>query len=70
MIQRQDELDVLRTLLRRNPRGRDCRRRQVGKTTLARMIAADYRGAVSYFDLENPEDLARLGGTDAGASRA
>jgi len=34
--------------------------RQVGKTTLARALAADYGGPVSYFDLENPEDTARL----------
>ena len=59
MIQRQHELDVLRTLLRRNgvvaivgAAGR--------QDDVVRMIAAEYRGAVSYFDLENPEDLARL----------
>jgi predicted AAA+ superfamily ATPase len=34
--------------------------RQVGKTTLARAIAARRKGAVSFFDLEDPEDLARL----------
>lgn len=34
--------------------------RQVGKTTLARDVAASVRGAVTRFDLESPEDLARL----------
>jgi hypothetical protein len=34
--------------------------RQVGKTTLAREVARGYRGATTFFDLERPEDLARL----------
>lgn len=34
--------------------------RQVGKTTLARAIAARRKGAVSFFDLENPDHLAQL----------
>jgi uncharacterized protein len=34
--------------------------RQVGKSTLARMVAGARRGHVAYFDLENDEDLARL----------
>lgn len=34
--------------------------RQVGKTTLARQLAADHRGPVAWFDLEDPFDLARL----------
>lgn len=34
--------------------------RQVGKTTLARQVAAGVRGAVTFFDLENPDDVARL----------
>lgn len=34
--------------------------RQVGKTTLARAFAAGRGGAVHRFDLENPDDLARL----------
>lgn len=35
--------------------------RQVGKTTLARSFLTQWRGAAHYFDLENPEDEARLG---------
>ena len=31
--------------------------RQVGKTTLARSLVAETKVPVSYFDLENPEDL-------------
>jgi predicted AAA+ superfamily ATPase len=34
--------------------------RQVGKSTLARALAARWRDPVTYFDLENDEDLARL----------
>jgi predicted AAA+ superfamily ATPase len=34
--------------------------RQVGKTTLARMVARDVEPPPAYFDLENPEDLSRL----------
>ena len=49
LIQRQHERDDLRTLLRRNPVVAIVGARQVGKTTLARMFAADYRGPVSYF---------------------
>lgn len=34
--------------------------RQVGKTTLARQIAASAEGGATLFDLEDPEDVARL----------
>lgn len=34
--------------------------RQVGKTTLARSLLKPHYDAANYFDLENPEDLARL----------
>lgn len=34
--------------------------RQVGKTTLARELAASWPGPVKHFDLEDPDDLARL----------
>lgn len=34
--------------------------RQVGKTTLAHMVAARRGGAVHWYDLESPRDLARL----------
>ncbi|MCM8594255.1 ATP-binding protein [Accumulibacter sp.] len=34
--------------------------RQVGKTTLARQLAAEWQGPVRQFDLEDPDDQARL----------
>lgn len=34
--------------------------RQVGKTTLARLVAEQHPGPVTHFDLEDPDDLARL----------
>ena len=34
--------------------------RQVGKTTLARRVAAGFPGPKSFFDLEDPRDVARL----------
>ncbi len=34
--------------------------RQVGKTTLARQVVAGQRGPTTLFDLESPQDLARL----------
>lgn len=60
MIERDRELNTLRTLLRRHPVVGIIGARQVGKTTLARSFIKDIKGPSSYFDLENPEDLARL----------
>ena len=37
--------------------------RQVGKTTLARQLAEEWPGTTHHFDLEDPDDQARL--TDA-----
>ncbi len=34
--------------------------RQVGRTTLARQVGAEFRGPTTFFDLESPQDLARL----------
>lgn len=39
--------------------------RQVGKTTLARAIAADFGGGAVYLDLERPADRSRLADADA-----
>jgi len=52
---------TVRKLLRRYPVVGIVGARQVGKTTLARALVAERRGPQAYFDLENPEDLARLG---------
>jgi predicted AAA+ superfamily ATPase len=35
--------------------------RQVGKTTLSRQLAKEWKGAAHHFDLEDPDDQARLG---------
>ena len=35
--------------------------RQVGKTTLAKQLAEEWEGPVHHFDLEDPDDQARLG---------
>lgn len=61
MIKRKQQLDILRKLLRQHPVVGIVGARQTGKTTLARQLAAETKSPVSYFDLENPEDLARLG---------
>lgn len=61
MIKRHNELQELAKLLQRHPVVGIVGARQVGKTTLARSLVAKRRGPASYFDLENPEDLARLG---------
>ena len=57
---RSDYLQTIRTRLRDNPIVSLVGPRQVGKTTLARMLAEDYPEPVHHFDLEAPSDLARL----------
>lgn len=47
-------------LLRRHPVVGLIGARQVGKTTLARKLARQARGQAFLYDLENPDDLARL----------
>jgi hypothetical protein len=53
-------LQVLRRLLARHRAVAILGARQVGKTTLARQFAAGFRGPTAFFDLEDPDDLARL----------
>ena len=60
MIDRRTELDRVGDLLRRNPITALLGARQVGKTTLARQLAARQSEPPPFFDLENPADLARL----------
>jgi uncharacterized protein len=60
MIERSKEIATLRTLLRRHRVVGLIGARQVGKTTLARALAKTWPGRVAHFDLENPEDQARL----------
>lgn len=60
MIARARELATLRSLLKRHPVVGIVGARQVGKTTLARLLARSWPGGSTFFDLENPEDLSRL----------
>jgi predicted AAA+ superfamily ATPase len=60
VIERRQELSVLTGLLRRHAVVGIVGARQVGKTTLARQVAAARTGPVTFLDLENPADLARL----------
>ena len=60
MIDRVDHLRRLKTLLSRNRVVGIVGARQVGKTTLARQLVSQRKGPTAYFDLENPDDLARL----------
>ena len=59
-LDRPIALRDVRRLLREAPVVTLLGPRQVGKTTLARQIAASYRGATTMFDLEDSRDLARL----------
>ena len=54
------ENETLKKLLKHHPVVSFIGARQVGKTTLARSLIATINKSISYFDLENPEDPARL----------
>lgn len=60
LVQREAELREVAGLLRRHPVVGIVGARQVGKSTLARMVTAQSRKRSVTFDLENPEDAARL----------
>ncbi|MDD2851995.1 MAG: ATP-binding protein [Desulfuromonadaceae bacterium] len=60
MIPRQIHLEQLTDRLVNFPVVALLGPRQVGKTTLARQLAAQWSGPVKHFDLEDPEDQARL----------
>lgn len=60
MIDRRRHRDAVVGLLRRHPVVTLLGARQVGKTTLARQVIAGHRGPVTFFDLEDPADQARL----------
>ncbi|HSR67563.1 MAG TPA: ATP-binding protein [Acidobacteriota bacterium] len=60
MIDRERHLREVRGRLERNPVVAILGARQVGKTTLARQIMAGFEGETVRFDLEDPDDLARL----------
>jgi predicted AAA+ superfamily ATPase len=61
LLERTRHLEAVRGLLGTNPVVAILGPRQVGKSTLARIVAADWkRGTVSHFDLESDADLRRL----------
>lgn len=60
MIIRSRELHRLRGLVRTAPVVAILGPRQVGKATLAQLFSSQYRGPTRWFDLEDPDDLARL----------
>lgn len=60
MIKRQVHLNRLTEQLANFPVVAMLGPRQVGKTTLARQLAAQWQGSVKHFDLEDPDDQARL----------
>lgn len=60
MIPRPTHLDQLARRLADFPVVAMLGPRQVGKTTLARQLAAQWDGPVRHFDLEDPDDQARL----------
>ena len=59
-VQRTQHLRRIRLLLREFPIVALLGARQVGKSTLARQLVASRRAPATWFDLENPADLARL----------
>jgi len=60
MIERRRHRDQVSELLQTHPVVAILGARQVGKTTLARELAARAGAPVTRFDLEDPDDLARL----------
>ena len=60
MIPRNEHVRALEVRLEDNPVVGILGARQVGKTTLARTIAHRWDGEVTFLDLEDPRDLARL----------
>jgi uncharacterized protein len=60
VLDRPRNLARVRDLFRTHPVVGILGARQVGKTTLARQFAGSFDGPVSRFDLEDPDDLARL----------
>lgn len=60
MVHRHEELDFLHGLLKRHRVVGIFGARQVGKATLAKSLAARFPRPVTWLDLENPADQARL----------
>ncbi len=60
MLTRTGHLAALEAALRRSPVVAILGARQVGKTTLAQQLIEHHPAGATFFDLENPDDLARL----------
>jgi predicted AAA+ superfamily ATPase len=60
VIKRESHIKALESLLSRHPVVGIVGARQVGKTTLARVLADRRKEKVHYFDLENPDELNML----------
>ena len=60
MILRTHHLELLKRQLANFPVVAVLGARQVGKTTLARQLEEDWDGPKRHFDLEDPDDQARL----------
>ena len=60
IIARKERVAEVRRLLRNFKVAGLLGARQVGKTTIARQVASEFDGATTFFDLESPEDIARL----------
>ncbi len=60
MLERRWHCARVAGLLRRRPIVALLGARQIGKTTLARQVAARWKGATTWFDLENPHEAAQL----------
>lgn len=60
MLNRVKEIEVIKGLLKLFPVVGIIGARQVGKTTLARAMAGSVKMPVTFYDLENTEDMARL----------
>lgn len=60
MLKREKELSTVLGLLRRHPVVGIVGARQIGKSTLARMVAERQKANCAYFDIEDSSDLAKL----------
>jgi predicted AAA+ superfamily ATPase len=60
LLKRTGQIDEIRRHIARVPVVGILGPRQVGKTTLARQVASAMKQPVTWFDLESPEDVARL----------
>src|SRR5258706_15062889 len=59
-VRRRAHLERVRVLLRQSPVVALLGARQIGKSTLARELAAERKGAVRIFDLEDSRDVTEL----------